>query len=195
MPFQPLSLLSLLKGRQMALRDYGVLKGRVRDGREERDRDTPHYQIRVEAGGTQYRLAVNVRSTYAPHELLYLLVNDFRHPITAGLTALPHGFHELLSQPGANALDFIRGNLFDRLLLRAAPSTGPGADDDLNDRLHLQIERAQADPAAEIYAFGTRWGPERGQPDKIFGFDPGNGVHNIQLFRTETVVRRPVAAA
>ncbi|MEA2516044.1 MAG: hypothetical protein QOJ59_5533 [Thermomicrobiales bacterium] len=165
----------------MSLKHYGVLKGRVRGGRGERNLDAPHYQVLVEADGTHYRLAVNVRSKYQPHDLLYLLINDFRHPITAGLIALPHGFHDLPSQPAGNALDFIRGNPFDRLQLRAVPSTGPGADDDLNDRLDLQVRRAQADPTAEIYAFGTHWGPERGEPDKIFGFEPGNGVHNIHM--------------
>ena len=31
-----------------------------------------------------------------------------------------------------------------------------------------------------IYAFGERWGPE-GQRDKVFGFQPGNGVHDIHM--------------
>src|SRR5262245_9373646 len=165
----------------MSLPHYGVLKGRVRDGKAERDRDDPHYQVLVEAGGTQYRLAVNVRSKYEPHDLLYLIVNDFRHPITAGLGSLPVGFNGLASQPAGNALDFVRGNLVDQHQFRVVPTTGPGNDDDLNDRIDFQIRRAQADPASEIYAFGTRWGPERGQRDKIFGFDPGNGVHNIHM--------------
>jgi hypothetical protein len=32
-----------------------------------------------------------------------------------------------------------------------------------------------------VYAFGQRWGPEDGKPDKIFGFQPGNGVHDIHM--------------
>ncbi|HEX3139961.1 MAG TPA: DUF2278 family protein, partial [Rhizobacter sp.] len=31
------------------------------------------------------------------------------------------------------------------------------------------------------YAFGERWGPEAGKKDKIFGFLPGNGVHDIHM--------------
>jgi hypothetical protein len=43
------------------------------------------------------------------------------------------------------------------------------------------VERAEADPAARVYAFGQRWGPEPGVPDKVFGFSPGNGVHDIHM--------------
>ena len=43
------------------------------------------------------------------------------------------------------------------------------------------MERAAADPAARIYAFGQRWGPEAATRDKVFGFLPGNGVHDIHM--------------
>jgi hypothetical protein len=32
-----------------------------------------------------------------------------------------------------------------------------------------------------VYAFGERWGPEPGTPDKVFGFRPGNGIHDIHM--------------
>jgi len=32
-----------------------------------------------------------------------------------------------------------------------------------------------------VYAFGERWGPEADRPDKVFGFSPGNGVHDIHM--------------
>ena len=32
-----------------------------------------------------------------------------------------------------------------------------------------------------VYAFGQRWGPEDGTRDKIFGFLPGNGIHDIHM--------------
>ena len=38
-----------------------------------------------------------------------------------------------------------------------------------------------SDEHAELYAFGQRWGPEAGNKDKIFGFLPGNGVHDIHM--------------
>jgi hypothetical protein len=32
-----------------------------------------------------------------------------------------------------------------------------------------------------VYAFGERWGPEQDKRDKIFGFLPGNGIHDIHM--------------
>ena len=32
-----------------------------------------------------------------------------------------------------------------------------------------------------VYAFGQRWGPEQGVTDKVFGFKPGNGIHDIHM--------------
>jgi hypothetical protein len=32
-----------------------------------------------------------------------------------------------------------------------------------------------------MYAFGERWGPEANTTDKVFGFAPGNGVHDIHM--------------
>ena len=53
-------------------------------------------------------------------------------------------------------------------------------DNDLSDLLESRVNRALADPEAMIYAFGERWGPE-GQRDQVFGFAPGNGVHDIHM--------------
>ena len=165
----------------MGLKHYGVLRGRVTDAVREDDEDTPHYQIRVAAAGVDYRLAVNVKSQLSPSELLFLVVENFRHPITEKLTSLTEGFASLPKEPGTAALDFIRGNLFNRLDMRLLPSTLPGPDNDLSDRLAYYVDRAQAESGANIYAFGERWGPERGKPDKIFRFEPGNGVHDIHM--------------
>ena len=43
------------------------------------------------------------------------------------------------------------------------------------------MARAIGDQTARVYAFGQRWGPEDGKPDKILGFQPGNGVHDIHM--------------
>ena len=98
----------------MPLNHYGVLIGRALDRRREGSTDTPHYQIHL-AGedGVEYRIAINVLSAQAPSELLYLVDDDFAHPLLAGVTGLPDGWHDLPSAPGGAALDFIRGNLFD----------------------------------------------------------------------------------
>jgi len=56
-----------------------------------------------------------------------------------------------------------------------------GPDNDLNEKIDHYIQRAMADEDAVLYAFGERWGPEAGKKDKIFGFLPGNGVHDIHM--------------
>ena len=164
----------------MPLHAYGVLVGRATESRREGGTDSPHHQIRIEAGGTSYRIAVNVLSQQAPSELLYLVEDDLRHPVTAALEPLAPGWHELPSRPGGASLDFIRGNLFDRRDMRPLPPDVAGPDNDLGDLFDLHIRRAIADPAATVYAFGERWGPETAR-DKIFGFKPGNGVHDIHM--------------
>jgi uncharacterized protein YukJ len=168
------------KEGDMPIKPYGVLKGRAIDAKPEADDDTPHYQIRVVAQ-THYRTAVNVKSQQAPSELLYLIEDNFRHPLTTQLLDLSHGFTVLESTPGGLALDFIRGNLFDRLAMRPLPFNLPGPDNDLNERIDHYVQRAIRDPQALVYAFGERWGPEANTSDKVFHFRPGNGIHNIHM--------------
>jgi uncharacterized protein YukJ len=165
----------------MPLARYGVLAGQVVDRRAEGGTDTPHYQVHVRGGGVDHRIAVNVLSRQHPSELLYLADEAFRHPLVQELASLPDGFSPLPSAAGGLALDFIRANLFDRALLRPVPATAPGPDNDLADKLDHFVERAAADPEARVFAFGQRWGPEPGVPDKVFGFSPGNGVHDIHM--------------
>jgi uncharacterized protein YukJ len=147
----------------MPLKRYGVLKGSIVDARREADSDSPHYQVHVRAGSTSYRIAVNVKSMMSPSELLFLVDDAFRHPVTASLPELPHGFTGLQSGPGGLALDFIRGNLFDRQRLRPMSHNLPGPDNDLSDRVEYFVGRAKGDHDSEVYAFGESWGPERDQ--------------------------------
>lgn len=165
----------------MALRNYGVLRGRLVDDRREEGEDTPHYQLHVRAGGVDYRIAVNVESQTAPSELLFLVDETFEHAIVADLPGLPEGFTPLERRPGGLALDFIRANLFDRRDMRPLPPSVPGPDNDLADRLEHFARRARTEEGAEVYVFGERWGPETGTRDKVFGFSPGNGVHDIHM--------------
>ena len=164
----------------MPLRNYGVLKGRVTAVEAETGDDSPHYQVRVDGGQADFRIAVNVKSKEFPSELLYLVAEDFRHPVTNGLDDLPDGFTGLESRPGGRALDFIRGNLFDRRAMKPLPHTVPGPDNDLNEKVDFQVRRALRDRTARIFAFGERWGPED-KPDTVFRFAPGNGIHDIHM--------------
>ncbi len=153
----------------MPLRTYGVLKGHAIASRPGVGA-SPHYQVHVVAADLQWRIAVNVKSELAPSELLYLVVEDFRHPVTAGLGGLPFGHSELARAPGGIALDFIRGNLFDRGAMRLLPQSVPGPDNDLNEKLDAYVQRAIDDEDAVVYAFGERWGPEPGTRDQVLRF-------------------------
>ena len=165
----------------MPLAAYGVLVGAVIDRRAEGGDQTPHYQIQIRASDVDYRIAVNVRSAQHPPDLLYVADEVFAHPVVAAVAGLDDGFHLLPSTAGGAALDYIRGNLFDRTSMRSLPSDLPGPDNDLSDKLDHFVSRARADPQARVYAFGERWGPEPGTPDKVFGFRPGNGIHDINM--------------
>ncbi|WP_336109770.1 DUF2278 family protein [Streptomyces sp. PTD9-10] len=182
----------------MPLKRYGVLAARAVDRRREGSSDTPHYQIHLtDDAGTHYRAAVNVESQQAPSELLYLADDNFRHPVTQLLPPAGGGWTALPSQPGTAALDFIRGNLLDPASMRTLPPDLVGADNDLADLLDHYVQRAIADPTAALYVFGQQWGPETGAADKVFGFEPGNGVHDIHMnqgnsgrFRSDNGVRQ-----
>jgi uncharacterized protein YukJ len=165
----------------MPLKSYGVLAGRAVERRREGATDTPHYQIRVEtADGTSFRVAVNVQSQEAPSELLYVVNENFEHPVTESLLGSGDGWRPLPAGPTTSNLDYVRANLLDPATLRALPPDAAGPDNDLADLLDHYVERAIADPTAEVYAFGERFGPEAAR-DKVFGFTPGNGVHDVHM--------------
>jgi uncharacterized protein YukJ len=162
------------------LKTYGVLKGKAIEVRLGAGQ-SPHYQVRIIDDTTDYRIAVNVKSQLAPSEVEYIVIEGFQHPITAVVEPLPRGFKRLSPAPDSGALDFIRGNLFDRSKMRPLPFSVPGFDNDLNEKLDRVMQRALADENALVYAFGERWGPEPQTKDKYFGFLPGNGIHDIHM--------------
>jgi uncharacterized protein YukJ len=166
----------------MPLKDYGVLKGYATDKRLA-TRANAHYQILLVDEDTQYRIAINVQSKLSPSELEYLIIENFQHPITRLIEPLPLGFKPLERKPGGLAIDFIRSNLFDRSKMIPLPFDVPGPDNDLNEKIDYYITQAMADEDAVLYAFGERWGlnPPEPQRDKIFGFKPGNGIHDIHM--------------
>ncbi len=165
----------------MTVEPYGVVKGRVLGSKAERREATPHFHILVDAADQPFRVAVNVRSRYRPHELLYVIADDYHHPLLPTLATLSPGFHPLRREPGELALDYLRGHLFPPRQLRPIPTDAPGENNDLNDRLALIVRQAMTTRDAWIAAFGMRWGPEPERPDPIFGFLPGNGLHNVHM--------------
>ena len=164
----------------MPIAKYGILKGKAIEVRLGAGQ-SPHYEVRIIDNTTDYRIAINVKSQLAPSEVEYVIVERFEHPITALADRFPLGFTPLQSKPDSGALDFIRGNLFNRSLMRPLPANLPGFDNDLNDKIDRIMQRAVSDEHAVVCAFGQRWGPEPGVKDKYFGFLPGNGIHDIHM--------------
>lgn len=140
-----------------------------------------HYQVRLITNDLNYRIAINVQSALAPSELEYVVLDNFTHPIISKIEDLPFGFTELAPNPSSGALDYIRGNLFDRSQMRPIPFNVPGPDNDLNDKINSLMQRAMADENAVVYAFGESWGPEANKRDRYFSFLPGNGIHDIHM--------------
>ncbi len=164
----------------MALHPYGVLKGRVLDRRVETG-SKPRYHVLVRAGKDHFRVAINVKSRLPPSELLYLVDEEFDHPLTGELCDLEEGFTGIPSRPGHLALDYIRGSLFDPARMRPLPHEVDGPDNDLIDAIDALIQRAIADPKATICAYGERWGPAKKRHDRHFGFLPSSGIHDVHM--------------
>src|SRR6187431_595736 len=133
----------------VALRSYGVLKGKAIEVRLGAG-TSPHYQVRIIDDTTDYRIAINVKSALPPSDVEFIILERFQHPITDIIEGLPRGFRKLESKPGTGALDFIRGNLFDRAQMRPLPFSVPGFDNDLNEKLDRVMQRAVADENALV---------------------------------------------
>ena len=87
----------------MPLANYGVLKGKVIEAKREDDQSSPHYQVHILADTGHNRIAVNVKSQASPSELLFLVDDNFQHPLTARLPDLAEGFTSLPRTPADRA--------------------------------------------------------------------------------------------
>ena len=165
----------------MPLATYGVLKGTVVG--HLRNADDDHYQILVQAGKTLHRIASNVKSSApkAPSTVLFASTTTPPKALTGGLAALEVGYRKLASKPGGLALDYLRSGIVKTASMKPVPPDVPGADNDLKDLLETAVIKAMKEEGSLIYAFGAKWGPEKGTPDKYFKFSPGNGIHDIHM--------------
>lgn len=169
-------------------KNYAVLKGHAIAG-VPAPPGNDHYSVHVVDDKIDYRIAINVRSNAKNFgkDLWFFLDEDFHHPIIALLKELPLG--RKLFAPTSSVkerrdsgvtLDFIRMNLFDRTKMKIFPGHLQGAHNDLNERIDDLIADMKGDEESLIYAFGETWIDEP-KKDKVFGFFPGNGVHNIHM--------------
>jgi uncharacterized protein YukJ len=164
-------------------RTYGVLVGAIKDGQEDPNGRSPHYEIWVRAD-RDYRVAVNVRSVDGSEVIAHYDPNFVSPPRLdlAAIVAGPAGFTRLQTGRGGNGLDYIRGDLFPLRAMAPIPPDGQGVT--LSNLLDGQIERAKADQASVIIAFGEFF-EDRGR-DETFGFSPELGVHDIHMMQGNT---------
>ncbi|WP_419904683.1 DUF2278 family protein [Kiloniella sp.] len=164
----------------MPLKNYSLLKGKASNIAIDDD-ESPHLEIRIEAAGVSYRVAINVRSNVSPHDLLYRKQAPFAHPFLDEFLHLPEGRTDLNNELPELVLDYVRGNFVQREAMKIAPFQRTGPDNDLRDYLEPIIREGIEDNSITFYAFGEAWGPETGEVDKYFGFTPGNGIHDIHM--------------
>lgn len=164
----------------MAVQQYGVLKGIVLDMKRETDDDSPHFQVKMLGEeNTYYRCAINVMSSSEESEVLYLADDQFDSGSITILPNMPYGYTRINEANREVALDYVRGNLFDPREMKPLPHEITGPDNDLNDFIETYMKKAQ-DEKTPVYIFGSKFGPEQAA-DKIFGFTPTNGMHNIHM--------------
>jgi uncharacterized protein YukJ len=170
----------------MPLKDpYGVLKGTIVDKLDSVEakhafpKGKPHYQVKVDAGGEIYRIAVNVKSDVSPPNLQVFRSDNYKHPMLEHFESYKTGFTHLQSTPDSGALDFIRQNLFDMSQLTILPADGDPSGNDMNDIFNIYVKQAMDTEGALVYAFGGAW--DDGKTDQYFGFPDGKGIHEIHM--------------
>jgi uncharacterized protein YukJ len=174
----------------MPIQRYSVLKGKPKAIAADETKD-PHMGILVDAGGVQHRVALNIRSGQPPYALLYKVITGWENQRTGALKALPHGRIRVAEQP-ALALDYIRGGLVTQQEMDVAPFSIDHPRNRLRNTLIPLLEKAIATGGIDLYAIGQAWENEA-EPDEVFGFKPGNGVHNLHLNQGSSGSRQAIA--
>jgi uncharacterized protein YukJ len=161
----------------MPICNYSVLKGKATGGKVQfnRNGNSPHYLIDLQAGGQKFQAAVNIESEDGS-EVLYKIDRSFTPPNPGGLASLPAGRTAIESVGGGLALDYVRSRVKDNLMVdRSSMSLLPvaqGAEDsDLHNAVVDLLDQAVADGDGTIYAFGS------------FYQEPGqlSGIHDIHM--------------
>ena len=156
----------------MPIDHYGVWVAkpvRVSAERAKDDPKTPHIHLFYDDGtGGKYdntrRASINVKSLSKLSELVFWMVQDFRHPIVEEVRRLKKGFHTIPRRAGGMALDYIRGNLIDLRKGRVLPHDRSGPKDDIIDFVMPELQAA-INRKATVYLFGEPYSDKQGIHD------------------------------
>jgi uncharacterized protein YukJ len=165
----------------MAITTYGALHGRFDRAKREDDESSPHLQIRLLAGDTPWRVAVNVQSQDGS-EVVYWIVNPItNHPILNALEGRSTGFGGV-QRDAAHALDFVKAPLFGFPAGLTLPPSGSANADDLQDLLLTHLNQLRT-AGGDLVAFGARFDRNLNKAiDREFGNTSGlNGIHDVHL--------------
>jgi len=169
----------------MPVPDYGVLKGKaVGKSRGKAGDGAPHLEIHMTAAKKNYRASLAVQSQQAPSELMYLVDEHFDWKQLTELRGLSDGF-TALDERDEIAVDYVRSGLFDTSAMKPLPPNLAGRDNGLETVVEQYVNLAISSPGAMIYAFGNRFGPQKGK-DKIFGFSPQLGLYDLHMNQGNT---------
>lgn len=164
----------------MALKNYGVLKGKIKSTMQGDDKDkTPHYEVHIKAEEEDFRIAINIKSGAKPSEVLYFVSEDFNSEDITILPTLDYGFTPINKDNRDIALDYIRGGLFNPCKMIPLIPIKDGVDNDLNEKVHKYMTEA-SEKDGIVYAFGDKFS-DKNKKDRYFGFFPAKGIHDIHM--------------
>ncbi|KFZ01541.1 hypothetical protein V500_00718 [Pseudogymnoascus sp. VKM F-4518 (FW-2643)] len=165
----------------MPVKKYGVWKAKPVSYIFQKNGKTPHLELKFSDGQSGQALAaINIKSgTKNQSQLVYWSDEDFKHPIVNQLEDLDTGFTLLQGTDeqklGGLALDYIRGNLFQRQNGKILSHNIPGPNNDIIDSLQPIVDKSISRKAT-IYLYGSR-------------FDNGNGnkgIHEVHINQGNT---------
>jgi uncharacterized protein YukJ len=163
----------------MPVPQYGVLKGRPRSRQVQGPHNRPpHLHIQLNGGGTSFDIAVDILSSDGS-DIIYHVNHAFSPPQADQLLALSPG-RTLLAPNNPLALDYVRQSLVRHkdMMDLAARDALHLTESDLHNELDDLVVRAINDPAAQFFAFGSKF------PDGIHDihFNQGNPPAGRQDF-------------
>ncbi|VXB07770.1 conserved hypothetical protein [Burkholderia sp. 8Y] len=160
---------------------YGALVGHITDGKENPNGNSPHYEILVDAAGTPYRIAVNIRSVEGSEVLAYSdsqYSNDTKLGLSQRLSGT-HGFTPLATGKNGQGLDYLRDDLFPLDEMKPVPPDGKGGT--MSTLLDAQIQRVKNDAQAVVLAIGDKFDDYATREPLAFSL--GRGVHDIHMMQ------------
>jgi uncharacterized protein YukJ len=158
-----------------------VIAGSAKDGICD-PADSSRYEIKIDCGGTLFRVSVRIRSTAASAITAYFspalaTVTRFNIPALAESIS---AFRPLEVGPQiGEGLDYLRDGSLDLNAMENIPEDGSRIS--LANLVDILTARAIHTDAARVVAFGQAF--KDGKPDKTFHFSPSWAMHDVHMMQ------------